>query len=202
MRIFIVVAGTVLGTSLGREEASNFLKRKPRVLDDLYLESQPDNFERECAEKRCDTEEFDELYDFETGLVKVTFSPTVGGQRDPSNQVFTKTIFQNSYPEFPIHVTKPCYEFTNGTFFIVPSRYYRRTAPKSFLDNPQLILYAKHTFLGFDNNTLRKTLLKECVENMTKYPEIARRVAFSATTAPAKSLCKAFRWSSPTNCDP
>jgi len=143
MRIFIVVTGTVLGTSLGREEASNFLKRKPRVLDDLYLESQPDNFERECAEKRCDTEEFDELYDFETGLVK------------------------NSYPEFPIHVTKPCYEFTNG----------------------------------FDNNTLRKTLLKECVENMTKYPEIARRVAFSATTAPAKSLCKAFRWSSPTNCD-
>ena len=120
MRIFIVVAGTVLGTSLGREEASNFLKRKPRVLDDLYLESQPDNFERECAEKRCDTEEFDELYDFETGLVKVTFSPT-GDQRNPSKQVFTKTIFQNSYPEFPIHVTKPCYEFTNGTFFIVPT---------------------------------------------------------------------------------
>lgn len=143
MRIFIVAVGTVLGTSLGREEASNFLKRKPRVLDDLYLESQPDNFERECAEKRCDTEEFDELYDFETGLVK------------------------NSYPQFPIHVTKPCYEFTNG----------------------------------FENNTLRKALLKECVENMTKYPEIARRVAFSATTAPAQSLCKAFRWSSPTNCD-
>merc|ERR1712064_71905 len=90
MRIFIVAVSTVLGTSLGREEASNFLKRKPRVLDDLYLESQPDNFERECAEKRCDTEEFDELYDFETGLVK------------------------NSYPQFPIHVTKPCYEFTNG----------------------------------------------------------------------------------------
>jgi len=72
MRIFIVVASSVLGTSLSREEAFNFLERQPRVLDDLYLESQADNFERECAEKRCDNEEFDELYDFETGLVKVT----------------------------------------------------------------------------------------------------------------------------------
>ena len=58
-----------------------------------------------------------------------------------------------------------------------------------------------HPRLGFENNDLRKSLLKECVEKMTQYPEIARRVAFSATTAPAKSLCKAFRWSSPTNCD-
>lgn len=97
MRIFIVAVGTVLGTSLGREEASNFLKRKPRVLDDLYLESQPDNFERECAEKRCDTEEFDELYDFETGLVKVTvlsdiWSPTKSIQLGFLRQFFRTVI--------------------------------------------------------------------------------------------------------------
>ena len=97
MRIFIVAFGTVLSTSLGREKASNFLKRKPRVLDDLYLESQPDNFERECAEKRCDTEEFDELYDFETGLVKVTvlsdiWSPTKSIQLGFLRQFFRTVI--------------------------------------------------------------------------------------------------------------
>ena len=72
MRIFIVAAAFVHGTTLNRDEASNFLKRQPRVFDDIYLESRADNFERECAEKRCNTEEFDELYDFETGIVKVT----------------------------------------------------------------------------------------------------------------------------------
>ena len=97
MKIFIVAVGTVLSTSLGREKASNFLKRKPRVLDDLYLESQPDNFERECAEKRCDTEEFDELYDFETGLVKVTvlsdiWSPTKSIQLGFLRQFFRTVI--------------------------------------------------------------------------------------------------------------
>ena len=119
MRIFIVAFGTVLSTSLGREEASNFLKRKPRVLDDLYLESQPDNFERECAEKRCDTEEFDELYDFETGLVKVTVQSDIWSPTKSIKLRLSKTIFQNSYSQFPIHVTKPCYEFTNGTLFNV-----------------------------------------------------------------------------------
>merc|ERR1711962_455731 len=142
MRIFLFGISSVFTSTLNHKEASNFLKRQPRVFDDIYLESQADNFERECVEKRCNNEEFDEIYDFETGLIK------------------------NSYPQFPIHVTKPCYEFTNG----------------------------------FDNNTLRKALLKECVDNMTSHPEIARRVAFSAAIAPAKSLCKAFRWSSPTNC--
>ena len=72
MRIFVLLIVAVHGTSLNREEASNILKRRPRVFDDIYLESRADNFERECAEKRCNTEEFDELYDFETGLVKVT----------------------------------------------------------------------------------------------------------------------------------
>ena len=30
-----------------------------------------DNFERECVEERCDSEEFDEIFDRESGIVKV-----------------------------------------------------------------------------------------------------------------------------------
>ena len=61
------VAG-INAAALDKEEASQFLQRRAR---NTAFES-VDDLELECIEKRCTAEELDEVYDFETGLFKVS----------------------------------------------------------------------------------------------------------------------------------
>ena len=61
---------------LDLKTASEILKRTRRENSgESYLNGEfsanGDNFERECAEERCNSEEFDEVFDYESGIVKV-----------------------------------------------------------------------------------------------------------------------------------
>ena len=67
MKILLFVTLSASCFKLGRQEASKFLERKRRSSN----EETRDDLELECIEKQCTAEEFDEVYDFETGLFKV-----------------------------------------------------------------------------------------------------------------------------------
>ena len=58
---------------LDMRTASEILKRSRRDNsgESYNGEFNGDNFERECVEERCDSEEFDEIFDRESGIVKV-----------------------------------------------------------------------------------------------------------------------------------
>ena len=63
----------VLSFKLDIKTASEILKRTRRENsgESYNGEFNGDNFERECVEERCDSEEFDEIFDRESGIVKV-----------------------------------------------------------------------------------------------------------------------------------
>ena len=63
----------VLSFKLDIKNASEILKRTRRENsgESYNGEFNGDNFERECVEERCDSEEFDEIFDRESGIVKV-----------------------------------------------------------------------------------------------------------------------------------
>ena len=63
----------VLSFKLDIKTASEILKRNRRENsgESYNGEFNGDNFERECVEERCDSEEFDEIFDRESGIVKV-----------------------------------------------------------------------------------------------------------------------------------
>ena len=63
----------VLCFKLDIKTASEILKRTRRENsgESYNGEFNGDNFERECVEERCDSEEFDEIFDMESGIVKV-----------------------------------------------------------------------------------------------------------------------------------
>ena len=69
MKLLLFIAASASCFKLGRKEASEFLERKRRSSN----EETRDDLELECIEKQCTPEEFDEVYDFETGLFKVIF---------------------------------------------------------------------------------------------------------------------------------
>lgn len=62
-----------LSFKLDIKTASEILKRTRRENsgESYNGEFNGDNFERECIEERCDSEEFDEIFDRESGIVKV-----------------------------------------------------------------------------------------------------------------------------------
>merc|ERR1711893_202886 len=62
---------------LDMRTASEILKRTRRDNsgESYNGEFNGDNFERECVEERCDSEEFDEIFDRESGIVKYFTTP-------------------------------------------------------------------------------------------------------------------------------
>ena len=74
MKILLFITATASCFKIGRQQASGFLERKRRSSN----EETRDDLELECIEKQCTSEEFDEVYDFETGLFKVILTLSNG----------------------------------------------------------------------------------------------------------------------------
>jgi len=74
---YLYILQVVLCFKLDIKTASEILKRTRRENsgESYNGEFNGDNFERECVEERCDSEEFDEIFDMESGIVKYFTTP-------------------------------------------------------------------------------------------------------------------------------